>query len=287
MASLIRAFLDWLRSLLWKEEMELSLVGLQNSGKTTLVNVIAVRQNEQRRGEKLGLRWVGGGGEFPGTETGDVRGSLAPQSGQFSEDMIPTVGFNMRKVAIGNCVIKLWDIGGQPRFRSMWESSIFPRDFDASFAKLGAKNRYVMDAADPAKFEAAKIELHSLLEKPQLAGIPVLVLGNKNDLQGALNVQQIIDTLYVTRRPRRTANTPPPPSRPSLRFRSTPARDSRMLFFFLNFSFAFIVAFLLCARSGLKNIANRRVSCYSISAKNQVNIDVTINWLLTHAKSQK
>ncbi|MBW04113.1 ADP-ribosylation factor-like protein 8A, partial [Eschrichtius robustus] len=42
-------------------------------------------------------------------------------SGQFNEDMIPTVGFNMRKITKGNVTIKLWDIGGQPRFRSMWE----------------------------------------------------------------------------------------------------------------------------------------------------------------------
>lgn len=35
--------------------------------------------------------------------------------------MIPTVGFNMRKVTKGNVSIKIWDIGGQPRFRSMWE----------------------------------------------------------------------------------------------------------------------------------------------------------------------
>lgn len=27
----------------------------------------------------------------------------------------------MRKVAKGNVTIKLWDLGGQPRFRSMWE----------------------------------------------------------------------------------------------------------------------------------------------------------------------
>lgn len=36
-------------------------------------------------------------------------------SGQFNEDMIPTVGFNMRKITKGNVTIKLWDIGGQPR----------------------------------------------------------------------------------------------------------------------------------------------------------------------------
>jgi ADP-ribosylation factor-like protein 8 len=83
MFSFLNRILDWFKSLFWKEEMELTLVGLQYSGKTTFVNVIA--------------------------------------SGQFSEDMIPTVGFNMRKITKGNVTIKLWDIGGQPRFRSMWE----------------------------------------------------------------------------------------------------------------------------------------------------------------------
>lgn len=42
MLALINRILDWFRSLFWKEEMELTLVGMQNSGKTTFVNVIAV-----------------------------------------------------------------------------------------------------------------------------------------------------------------------------------------------------------------------------------------------------
>lgn len=46
MLALINRLLDWFRSLFWKEEMELTLVGLQYSGKTTFVNVIAVRQAE-------------------------------------------------------------------------------------------------------------------------------------------------------------------------------------------------------------------------------------------------
>lgn len=43
MLALINRILDWFKSLFWKEEMELTLVGLQYSGKTTFVNVIAVR----------------------------------------------------------------------------------------------------------------------------------------------------------------------------------------------------------------------------------------------------
>lgn len=38
----VNKLLDWIKSLFWKEEMELTLVGLQYSGKTTFVNVISV-----------------------------------------------------------------------------------------------------------------------------------------------------------------------------------------------------------------------------------------------------
>ena len=34
-------------------------------------------------------------------------------------------------------------------------------------------SRFMVDAADHEKLDGAKNELHSLLEKPQLAGIPV------------------------------------------------------------------------------------------------------------------
>jgi nicotinamide riboside kinase len=63
--------LEWFRSLFWKQEMELTLVGLQNSGKTTLVNVIAVRlptfvhvptaraiRDRQLIDEQLDFRWI-------------------------------------------------------------------------------------------------------------------------------------------------------------------------------------------------------------------------------------
>jgi ADP-ribosylation factor-like protein 8 len=42
MFAFINRILDWIKSLFWKEEMELTLVGMQYSGKTTFVNVIAV-----------------------------------------------------------------------------------------------------------------------------------------------------------------------------------------------------------------------------------------------------
>ncbi|CAD6199247.1 unnamed protein product [Caenorhabditis auriculariae] len=149
MLAMVNRVLDWIRSLFWKEEMELTLVGLQNSGKTTFVNVIA--------------------------------------SGQFTEDMIPTVGFNMRKITKGNVTIKLWDIGGQPRFRSMWER--YCRGVNAIV--------FMVDAADEEKLEASRNELMQLLDKAQLDAIPVLVLGNKKDLPGALDERQLIERMNL------------------------------------------------------------------------------------------
>ncbi|KAF8406200.1 hypothetical protein HHK36_008285 [Tetracentron sinense] len=143
------AFLNWLRSLFFKQEMELSLIGLQNAGKTSLVNAIA--------------------------------------TGGYSEDMIPTVGFNMRKVTKGNVTIKLWDLGGQPRFRSMWER----------YCRAVSAIVYVVDAADHDNLAISRSELHDLLNKPSLNGIPLLVLGNKIDKPEALSKPALTDQMEL------------------------------------------------------------------------------------------
>ncbi|KAL9251780.1 ADP-ribosylation factor-like protein [Drosera capensis] len=122
-------------------------IGLQNAGKTSLVNVVA--------------------------------------TGGYSEDMIPTVGFNMKKVTKGNVTIKLWDLGGQPRFRSMWER----------YCRAVSAIVYVVDAADHDNISISRSELHDLLSKPSLSGIPLLVLGNKIDKLGALSKQALMDQM--------------------------------------------------------------------------------------------
>ncbi|XP_022894203.1 ADP-ribosylation factor-like protein 8c isoform X1 [Olea europaea var. sylvestris] len=137
-------------SLFFKQEMELSLVGLQNAGKTSLVNAIA--------------------------------------TGGYSEDMIPTVGFNMRKVTKGNVTIKLWDLGGQRRFRSMWER--YCRGVSAIL--------YVVDAADRDSIPISRTELHDLVNKPTLTGIALLVLGNKIDKSEALSKEALVDQLDLS-----------------------------------------------------------------------------------------
>lgn len=119
----------------------------------------------------------------------------------------------MRKVSKGNVTIKLWDLGGQPRFRSMWErycrgvSAIVyvPAFLTILWVSLvdGEKtylllffDRYVVDAADRDTISISKSELHDLLSKPSLNGIPLLVLGNKIDKQpDALTKNALIEQM--------------------------------------------------------------------------------------------
>lgn len=182
--SFFRKFLDYFRSLFWKQEMEITLVGLQGAGKTTLLTAV-------------------------------TDGKVAAEK----DTTIPTIGLNTRKVTKGNVSIKLWDIGGQARFRSMWER--YCRGVNSIV--------FVVDAQDSSNFGQAKEWLHDLISKPGLANIPLLVLGNKSDLADARNEKQLEQALE------------------------------------------------------LNKIRDREVCCYSISAKNYVNIDITLQWLTRHA----
>ena len=79
--------------------------------------------------------------------------------------------------------------------------------------------------------QASRNELHNLLEKPQLAGIPILVLGNKRDLPNALDENGLIE------------------------------------------------------RMNLNAVQDREICCYSVSCKEKDNIDITLQWLISHSKS--
>src|SRR3989338_9499596 len=54
---------------------------------------------------------------------------------------------------------------------------------------------FVLDAADPEKFDTARKELHDLIQKPPLAGIPLLVVGNKSDREDAVRSEQELSTI--------------------------------------------------------------------------------------------
>ncbi|KEF54405.1 arf/Sar family, other [Exophiala aquamarina CBS 119918] len=147
MAGVFSWLWDWLLWMFWATEMDVTIVGLQNAGKTSLVRVLA--------------------------------------GNEFASDALPTVAFNKKEVKKGHVSLKCWDLGGQPRFRTMWER--YCRGVNAIV--------FVVDAADRDAIPVAKEELHALLSKATLEGIPLLVLGNKSDLPMKLSVDDLIDQL--------------------------------------------------------------------------------------------
>jgi len=142
--------MSWLQSLFWQQEMEIAILGLQNAGKSSFVQVI--------------------------------------NTGTFEENMIPTVGFNMHKVQKGKVTIKVWDMGGQKKFRGMWER----------YCRGVSVIVFVVDSGDPKQFAASGKELKTLATKGTLAHVPLLVLFNKNDVKEAADAETIVKALELS-----------------------------------------------------------------------------------------
>ena len=55
--SFFEKILDWIRSLFFSKELELSILGLANAGKSTFVGVLS--NGRKSRIQIMGLRWSG------------------------------------------------------------------------------------------------------------------------------------------------------------------------------------------------------------------------------------
>ncbi|KAJ5751172.1 P-loop containing nucleoside triphosphate hydrolase protein [Penicillium manginii] len=189
MAGIFRSIYDWLLRMFWATEMDVTMIGLQNAGKSSLLRVLAVCPvpfhslvlflSSPLAGNSLSSTLIVQA--YP-----SVSNPIASLGFRSRDDSsIPTIGFNTKRVQKGHVTLKCWDLGGQPRFRPMWER--YCRGVNAIV--------YIVDAADRGALPAATEELHELINKPTLDGIPLLVLGNKSDLPVKLSVDELIDAM--------------------------------------------------------------------------------------------
>merc|ERR1712029_374725 len=92
-----------------------------------------------------------------------------------SEDIstiTPTQGFNIKSVQSEGFKLNVWDIGGQRKIRPYWRNY-----FENTDVLI-----YVIDSGDRKRFDETGQELSEILCEDKLAGVPVLIFANKQDL---------------------------------------------------------------------------------------------------------
>jgi len=55
----------------------------------------------------------------------------------------------------------------------------------------------VIDSNDRERFQDSRKELNSILEAPEMTGVPVVVLANKQDLPNAAGCSQVAEVLHL------------------------------------------------------------------------------------------
>jgi len=137
-----------------KEEYSILVLGLDNAGKTTLL-------------ESIKSLYI------PNTPS--------PRQGA----QPPTVGQNMSTILLPpplpSVYMKLWDIGGQESLRSLWTQY-----YTSCHAIV-----FVVDSTDKARIEECREVLEMVVGNEDTGGVPILMLANKQDREESLEVEEI------------------------------------------------------------------------------------------------
>lgn len=132
-----------------KEQYSILILGLDNAGKTTFLETL--KQQYSLHSKDL-------------------------------DKITPTVGQNVAQINVSkNCVLKLWDVGGQEALRSMW-SEYYLQCHGIIF---------VVDSTDRSRIDECSDTLRSVVMDEEVEGVPVLMLANKQDRPDSLEVQDI------------------------------------------------------------------------------------------------
>lgn len=211
-----------------KEEYSILLLGLDNAGKTTLLNQIKALYNTTS------------------TSTSTLTTTTNNEPSSTAGNTVPTVGQNVATITLPDMYLKFWDIGGQLTLRRLWQNYyksahavIFVVDSsdigsDVELASLPGFSDYARrkssagilpsssssdpvsptpltphtPSAAPAGFsgfgmgagakdsnfgrlEECRAVLEAVLQAEDMVGIPILVLANKQDREDCVEVVRI------------------------------------------------------------------------------------------------
>jgi ADP-ribosylation factor related protein 1 len=154
-------------------EYSVLLLGLDNAGKTTLLE--------------------------------QIKASYTPSHPNLKT--VPTVGQNTVTLALPPpnppIYLKLWDVGGQHSLRGLWQSYysschaiVFVIDSsDVGNATLAEMGEGGVNADEGGRLDECRLVLESILGNEETSGVPILVLANKQDREDCVEVVRIKEGL--------------------------------------------------------------------------------------------
>lgn len=141
------------------------VLGLDNSGKSSIVNCMKMKHSES----VIGLRQLG-------------RNRISEKI-----SVTPTIGFRVERVRVNSVNMTLIDMSGQGRYRNLWE--YYYKECDAIV--------FVVDSSDRERLPVAYEEKTRMLLHPELVNrtIPILYFSNKMDRAEALSCDELTHNL--------------------------------------------------------------------------------------------
>uniref|UniRef100_A0A8C5DXK1 ADP-ribosylation factor-like protein 6 n=1 Tax=Gouania willdenowi TaxID=441366 RepID=A0A8C5DXK1_GOUWI len=148
-----------------KKEVNVLCLGLDNSGKTTIIN-----QLKPPNVSPLSEEWK-------------------HVSQAQAQEIVPTIGFNIEKFKSSSLSFTVFDMSGQSRYRSLWEHY-----YKESHAII-----FVIDSSDKLRMVVAKEELDTLFKHEDIRckKMPVLFFANKTDLKDAMSSVKVSQMLSL------------------------------------------------------------------------------------------
>jgi len=161
MFSLLTGFWHYLFS---KQEYNVLILGLDNSGKTTLLE-------ELKRVKPPSKPYTSHEDEDKIKVGRSINHSSTGEAEKPRRQVSPTVGLNVGRYEDQEIILRFWDLGGQKALRTIWD-----RYYQEANALI-----FVVDSTDHKRSEEAQHEFKKLINHPDLSNIPILIIGNKRD----------------------------------------------------------------------------------------------------------
>ena len=112
---------------------------------------------------------------------------LETMTNGYPNETAPTRGYHTSEFTYNGMEFNIFDIGGQHSLRPYWKN----------YYDKVAGIVWVIDSTDRRRMFETGLELATILQDPQLSGVPLLIMANKQDLVTAMKADEITEELNL------------------------------------------------------------------------------------------